>query len=255
MTKIEAARQEYKDWCSAIGIDTIEKVNEVVQAGDAIPLINLCEARQERKYAEAADQIFWRRQHSSIVMISGPSSSGKTSSSLRIAQQCKVLGISPKVIELDNYFKPREQTPKDENGEYGHWQHVLTSKAAVEAATLAADPAYDSESAAQYGTWQVQKVFLHLYEENRIMIDSHAPLSFFDGADAYEVACKAYQKHESQQEFWFSVKRDDAAYAFNRFGMAAGAVPAGYAALERAVLGASRRLGLLEHSGALEAKQ
>ena len=118
MTKIEAARQEYKDWCSAIGIDTIEKVNEVVQAGEAVPLINLCEARQERKYAEAADQIFWRRHHSSIVMISGPSSSGKTSSSLRIAQQCRVLGISPKVIELDNYFLPREQTPLDENGEY-----------------------------------------------------------------------------------------------------------------------------------------
>ena len=118
MTKIEAARQEYKDWCSAIGIDTIEKVNEVVDSGDAIPLINLCEARQERKYGECADQIFWRRQHSSIVMISGPSSSGKTSSSLRIAQQCRVLGISPKVIELDNYFFPREMTPKDENGEY-----------------------------------------------------------------------------------------------------------------------------------------
>ncbi len=130
-------------------------------------------------------------------------------------------------VRMYRTYQPLVVFAQDENGEYGHWQHVLTSKAAVEAATLAADPAYDSESAAQYGTWQVQKVFLHLYEENRIMIDSHAPLSFFDGADAYEVACKAYQKHESQQEFWFSVKRDDAAYAFNRFGMAAGAVPAG----------------------------
>ena len=83
MTKIEAARQEYKDWCSAVGIDTLEKVNEVVTSGKAISLINLCEARQERKYAEAADQIFFRREHSSVVMISGPSSSGKTSSSLR----------------------------------------------------------------------------------------------------------------------------------------------------------------------------
>ena len=118
MTKIEAARQEYKDWCSAVGIDTLEKVNEVVTSGKAISLINLCEARQERKYAEAADQIFFRREHSSVVMISGPSSSGKTSSSLRIAQQCRVLGISPKVIELDNYFRPREETPVDENGEY-----------------------------------------------------------------------------------------------------------------------------------------
>lgn len=118
MTKIEAARQEYKDWCSAIGIDTIEKVNEVVDAGNAIQLINICEARQERKYAEVADQIFWRRRKSRIVMISGPSSSGKTSSSLRIAQQCHVLGMPPKVIELDNYFRDREHTPRDENGEY-----------------------------------------------------------------------------------------------------------------------------------------
>ena len=118
MTKIEAARQEYKDWCSAIGIDTIEKVNDVVASGNAIPLINLCEARQERKYAQAADQIYWRRNQSRIVMISGPSSSGKTSSSLRIAQQCYVLGLPPKVIELDNYFRNREDTPRDENGEY-----------------------------------------------------------------------------------------------------------------------------------------
>lgn len=118
MTKIEAARQEYKDWCSAIGIDTLDKVNEVVDSGKAIELINLCEARQERKYAAAADQIFWRRNESRIVMISGPSSSGKTSSSLRIAQQCRVLGMPPKVIELDNYFRNREDTPRDENGDY-----------------------------------------------------------------------------------------------------------------------------------------
>lgn len=117
MTKIEAARQEYADWCSAIGIETLEKLNGTLNAGGGIDLINLCEARQERKYAQVADQIFWRRKTSRIVMISGPSSSGKTSSSLRIAQQCRVLGITPKVIELDNYFIERDLTPLDENGE------------------------------------------------------------------------------------------------------------------------------------------
>lgn len=116
-SKIAAARQEYADWCSAIGIDTIEKVNETLAAGGGIDLINLCEARQERKYADAADQIFWRRKRNRIVMMSGPSSSGKTSSSLRIAQQCRVLGLNPKVIELDNYFVDREHTPVDEKGE------------------------------------------------------------------------------------------------------------------------------------------
>ena len=118
ISKIEAARREYADWCSAVGIDTIEKLNSVLADGHAIRLINLCEARQERKYAEIANQIFWHKKKTKIVMMSGPSSSGKTSSSLRIAQQCQVLGLNPKVIELDNYFVDREHTPKDENGEY-----------------------------------------------------------------------------------------------------------------------------------------
>ena len=117
MTKIEAARAEYKEWCQAIGIDTLQKVNETVESGKAIELINLCEARQERQYAQAADQIFWKRRSCRIVMMSGPSSSGKTSSSLRIAQQARVLGLRPRVIELDNYFVNRENTPIDENGE------------------------------------------------------------------------------------------------------------------------------------------
>lgn len=118
MTKIEAARQEYADWCRAIGIADLPALNKVLTEGRGIPLINLCEARQERKYAGIANQIYWLRDRTRIVMMSGPSSSGKTSSSLRIAQQCMVLGMVPKVIELDNYFVNREQTPRDENGEY-----------------------------------------------------------------------------------------------------------------------------------------
>ena len=118
ITKIEAARREYADWCSAVGIDSIQKVNEVLAEGQGISLVNLCEARQERKYAEIANQIFWRRKKNRIVMMSGPSSSGKTSSCLRIAQQCRVLGITPKVIELDNYFVNRDDTPRDAFGEY-----------------------------------------------------------------------------------------------------------------------------------------
>ncbi len=117
MNKIEAARQEYREWCNAIGVNTLDDVNKIISSGEAVPLINLCEARQERKYAEAADQLFWNRNRCKIVMMSGPSSSGKTSSSLRIAQQARVLGLTPKVLELDNYFVNREQTPVDENGQ------------------------------------------------------------------------------------------------------------------------------------------
>lgn len=117
-SKVQAARREYQDWCRAVGIDCLAKLNAVLADGQGIALVNLCEARQERKYAEIANQIFWKRKTSRIVMMSGPSSSGKTSSSLRIAQQCRVLGITPKVIELDNYFLPRELTPRDANGDY-----------------------------------------------------------------------------------------------------------------------------------------
>ena len=117
MTKIEAARQEYADWCQAVGISSLDQLNAALEAGKGTELINLCEARQERKYAGLADQIFWGRRKRRIVMMSGPSSSGKTSSSLRIAQQARVLGLNPKVIELDNYFVSREETPLDENGE------------------------------------------------------------------------------------------------------------------------------------------
>ena len=94
----------------------MDDVNRIIAEGNAIKLINLCEARQERKYADAADEVMWHSDRARIVMMSGPSSSGKTSSSLRIAQQCRVLGITPKVIELDNYFVERDRTPLDENG-------------------------------------------------------------------------------------------------------------------------------------------
>ena len=131
------------------------------------------------------------------------------------------------VVRLYRTYQPLVVVAQDKNGEYGHWQHKVTSKAAVEAAALAADPDYDPESAAVSGTWQVQKVFLHLYDENCITVDAHAPLSFFDGDDAYTVARRAFKKHKTQQEFGFAVKRDDAKYAFNRFGMATGVVEAG----------------------------
>ena len=118
MTKIEAARQEYHDWCEAIGIDTLDKLNQTLAEGKGIELVNLCEARQEREYARIADLIYAERERVKIVFIAGPSSSGKTSSSLRLAQQLRILGMKPRVIELDNYFVSRDRTPLDDDGEY-----------------------------------------------------------------------------------------------------------------------------------------
>lgn len=131
------------------------------------------------------------------------------------------------LVRIYRKHRPLVVFAQDEKGEYGHWQHVFVSKASREAFRLAADPSYDPESAELYGTWQVQKVFLHLYKENQITVDSHAPLSAFDGRTALEVARAAYKMHESQQRYRFSVEEDDARYAFNRFGMAEGVVPLG----------------------------
>ncbi len=117
-SKLAATLKEYADWCAILGVKGVGTLNKSISSGRAIELINLAEALHERKYADIADQINLQRGRVKIVFIAGPSSSGKTSSSKRLAIQCKVVGLNPKVIELDNYFVDRDKTPKDENGEY-----------------------------------------------------------------------------------------------------------------------------------------
>ncbi|MGM9785830.1 MAG: nucleoside kinase [Candidatus Cryptobacteroides sp.] len=117
-SKIASALKEHSDWCAMMGVKGVGTLNKVVRSGRIVELINLCESLHERKYAEIADQIYARRGSVRIVFIAGPSSSGKTSTSKRLAIQCRILGLNPKVIELDNYFVDREHTPKDETGQY-----------------------------------------------------------------------------------------------------------------------------------------
>ncbi len=117
-SKLATALHEHSDWCSIMGVRAVGTLNEKVRSGSIVDLINLSEALHERKYADIADQIYARRDSVKIVFIAGPSSSGKTSTSKRLALQCRILGLNPKVIELDNYFVEREMTPRDENGEY-----------------------------------------------------------------------------------------------------------------------------------------
>ena len=116
--KLTTTLKEYGYWCKTTGVVSVAALNKRLLDGKAVELINLCEAHQERGYAELADKIYAARDRVKIVFLAGPSSSGKTSSSLRVAQQLKVLGMNPKVIELDNYFVERERTPKDEFGNY-----------------------------------------------------------------------------------------------------------------------------------------
>ena len=116
--KLATTLKEYGYWCKNTGVVGVGALNRRLLDGEAVELINLCEARQERGYADLADKIYAARDHVKIIFLAGPSSSGKTSSSLRVAQQCKVLGLNPRVIELDNYFVERSRTPKDEFGNY-----------------------------------------------------------------------------------------------------------------------------------------
>lgn len=110
--------KENADWCTILGAKDIGTVNIAIQKGYASQMIQIAEALHERKYAAIADKIFARRERVKLVLISGPSSSGKTTTSKRVAIQLKVLGLNPVVIAMDNYFLNREDTPKDADGNY-----------------------------------------------------------------------------------------------------------------------------------------
>lgn len=110
--------KEYSDWCSILGVKNVGSVNSAIKHSNATELIQLSEALHERKYTEIANEIFHRKDNIRLVLIAGPSSSGKTTTSKRVALQLKVLGLNPVVIELDNYFLNREDTPKESNGNY-----------------------------------------------------------------------------------------------------------------------------------------
>lgn len=105
------------EWCNHLGFSDFDGMNRVLRDGKGVQLVNLCEARHEYFFSHIAKQIL-DNNAVQIVMMAGPSSSGKTSTSLRIAQQFKVHGFNPKVIELDNFFAERDNTPKLPNGEY-----------------------------------------------------------------------------------------------------------------------------------------
>ena len=117
-SQIAGALKKYSDWCNIMGVKGVGTLNKVVLDNKIVQLINMSEALHERQYAEIADRIYERRGSVKIVFIAGPSSSGKTSTSKRLANQIRILGLVPKVIELDNYFVDREHTPKDEKGNY-----------------------------------------------------------------------------------------------------------------------------------------
>jgi len=110
--------QEYKDWVDILGVGSVASINEQVQQGFSSELIKISEALHEKKVSQIADKIYCRRDKVQVVLISGPSSSGKTTFAKRLSVQLKVSGLKPYTISLDNYFVDRDKTPLDENGDF-----------------------------------------------------------------------------------------------------------------------------------------
>lgn len=111
--------KEQHRWNRILGVSTVGDFNEAVRSGQTTDLINVSEALQEKKIASIAEQIA-HRQGTRVVLIAGPSSSGKTTFCKRLSIQLVTCGIKPIQISLDDYFVDRHLTPKDENGEYDY---------------------------------------------------------------------------------------------------------------------------------------
>lgn len=105
-----------KKWAVRVGADSVEKLNAIVESGNGLELILVCEAMQQNVIYDIARNI--RAEQKRIVLIAGPSSAGKTTFSHRLSIQLRALGLTPHPIAVDNYFVNRIDNPKDEFGNY-----------------------------------------------------------------------------------------------------------------------------------------
>ena len=115
--KLHWALDEYNDIHKILDVSTIYKLNNIIKNGNIKNLIMLEEALHEKKIAQIADKIAANKKVK-MVLIAGPSSSGKTTFAQRLGLQLKINGLKPVTISVDNYFVERPETPRDENGEY-----------------------------------------------------------------------------------------------------------------------------------------
>ena len=109
--------KEHHRWQEILGIRTVGDFNQAIDAGHTTDIINISEALQEKKLAKIAEEIA-SREGVKLVLLAGPSSSGKTTSCKRLSIQLAVNGLKPLQISLDDYFVDRDKTPKDENGDF-----------------------------------------------------------------------------------------------------------------------------------------
>lgn len=111
--------KEQHQWQNIVGVRTVGDFNEIVEAGGGTDLINVSEALQEKKISRIADEIASRKDVK-LILLAGPSSSGKTTTCKRLSIQLVANGLKPLQISLDDYFINRVQTPLDDNGEYDY---------------------------------------------------------------------------------------------------------------------------------------
>ena len=120
--KMAGLFHQFHEWMDVVGVATVGELNSRILQGDTSELIKIAEAVHSRQFSRIADKIYQAHRNggAKVVLISGPSSSGKTTSAKRIGIQLRVLGLQPVLISLDDYFVNREDTPKDENGDYDY---------------------------------------------------------------------------------------------------------------------------------------
>lgn len=139
---------------------------------------------------------------------------------LEAAREVYGEGFTQFQVQMLRRFKPSVVVGHDLDGEYGHGAHQLNAVSLVQALELAADESYDPESVEQYGVWDTPKTYLHLYEENEIVMPwDEMPLESFDGKTAMEVAKEGYACHLSQQKYSFAVRGEGSKYDCRKFGL------------------------------------
>lgn len=116
--KLFSIFREFEKWGRILELENVSQLNDAIVEGRFRELVNVAEAIHEKKIAQIADMITHSAEQKKLVLIAGPSSSGKTTFAQRLAVQLKVNGLRPISISIDDYFKNRVDTPLDENGEY-----------------------------------------------------------------------------------------------------------------------------------------
>ena len=124
------------------------------------------------------------------------------------------------IVGLYRQYKPEVVVTQDTNGEYGHKQHMMIADAAQNCIALAANEDEFTASTIAYGTWQVKKLYLHLYPENQITFDWTVPLKSMNGATGIELAEDAYTLHKTQASSGMSVTETGTKYDNRVFGLA-----------------------------------